>query len=43
MNRITVPNSLGEWNAASAEYLPGLLGIEFTLVDDDEIRARMAV
>ena len=43
MSRIQIPNALSEWNDAGAEYLPGLLGIEFTLVNDDEIRARMAV
>jgi len=43
MSRIQFPNALSEWNDAGAEYLPGLLGIEFTLVSDDEIRARMAV
>jgi len=43
MSRIQIPNALSEWNDAGAEYLPGLLGIEFTLVSDDEIRARMAV
>ena len=43
MSRIKVPNSLQEWNDTLKEGLPGLLGIELTLVDDDEIRARMAV
>ena len=43
MSRIQIPNALSEWNDVGAEYLPGLLGIEFTLVNDDEIRARMAV
>jgi 1,4-dihydroxy-2-naphthoyl-CoA hydrolase len=43
MSRIKVPNSLREWNDALQEGLPGLLGIAITLVDDDEIRARMAV
>ena len=43
MSRIKVPNSLREWNDTLKEGLPGLLGIELTLVDDDEIRARMAV
>ncbi len=43
MDRIQIPNGLDEWNAASDEYLPGVLGIEFTVVDDDEVRARMAV
>ena len=43
MSRIQIPNALSEWNDAGAEYLPGLLGIEFTLVGDDEILARMTV
>ena len=43
MSRIQIPNNIREWNDAGEEYLPGLLGIEFTLIDDDEIRARMAV
>ncbi len=43
MSRIQIPNDIREWNDAGEEYLPGLLGIEFTLIDDDEIRARMAV
>jgi len=43
MDRIQIPKTINEWNAAGDEYLPGLLGIEFTVVDDDEVRARMAV
>jgi uncharacterized protein (TIGR00369 family) len=43
MSRIRIPKDLQDWNDAGAEYLPGLLGIEFTLVSDEEIRARMAV
>lgn len=43
MSRIKIPNDLEAWNEAGKEYLPGLLGIVFTLVSDDEIRARMGV
>jgi 1,4-dihydroxy-2-naphthoyl-CoA hydrolase len=43
MNRIEIPKDLQDWNDVGEEYLPGLLGIEFTVVSDDEIRARMAV
>lgn len=43
MNRIRVPKDLADWNDAGEEYLPGLLGIELTLVGDGEVRARMAV
>ena len=43
MNRMKIPSDLGEWNQAGEGFLPGLLGIEFTDVSDDEVRARMAV
>lgn len=43
MSRIKVPDDLEGWNTAGKDYLPGLLGMEFTLVSDDEVRARMAV
>jgi hypothetical protein len=43
MSRIKIPSDLGEWNQAGEGFLPGLLGIEFTDVGDDEVRARMAV
>lgn len=43
MSRIKIPSNLDEWNEAGGGYLPGHLGMEFTRIDDDEIRARMAV
>ena len=43
MNRIKVPRDLQDWNDAGEGHLPGLLGMEFTLISDDEVRARMAV
>ncbi len=43
MSRVKIPKGLQDWNAAGEEHLPGLLGIEFTLVSDGEVRARMAV
>ena len=43
MARIKIPKHLGAWNDAGKEYLPGLLGMEFTLVSDDEVRTRMEV
>lgn len=43
MSKIRIPKNFREWNDAGTEYLPGMLGIEFTLIDDKEIRARMAV
>jgi len=43
VSRIQIPKELRDWNDAGAEYLPGLLGIEFTQIEVDEIRARMPV
>jgi acyl-coenzyme A thioesterase PaaI-like protein len=43
MNNIKIPSDVREWNQAGEGFLPGLLGIEFTDVGDDEVRARMAV
>ena len=43
MSRLQTPKTLQDWNDAGSEYLPGLLGIEFTLIDDEQVRARMAV
>jgi len=43
MERLTIPQSLSEWNERGREYLPGHLGIEFLLVEPDEVRARMRV
>lgn len=37
------PQTLGEWNSFGAEYLPGLLGIEFTKVEMAEVMARMVL
>ena len=43
MARMTVPQSVAEWNQLGHEYLPGHLGIVFTSVEADEVRARMRV
>lgn len=43
MSRIKIPSNLREWNDAGEGYLPGALGVEFTHVGDDGVRARMAV
>ncbi len=43
MSRVKIPNGLREWNSVGEDYLPGLLGIEFTRIDEVEVRARMAV
>ena len=43
MERLTIPQTLAEWNERGRQYLPGHLGIEFLLVEPDEVRARMTV
>ncbi|HJU33467.1 MAG TPA: PaaI family thioesterase [Hyphomicrobiaceae bacterium] len=44
---IKIPQTLAEWNAAGAEYLPGHLGLEFLKVEPQEViatvRARKAL
>ncbi len=40
---IKIPQTLAEWNAAGADYLPGLLGLEFVKVEPDEVIARLVV
>lgn len=40
---ITIPETLAQWNAAGAEYLPGHLGVEFVKVEPQEVVARMTV
>jgi uncharacterized protein (TIGR00369 family) len=40
---LAIPQDLREWNAAGAEYLPGLLGLEFVKVEPQEVVARLVV
>jgi uncharacterized protein (TIGR00369 family) len=40
---IEIPQTLAEWNAAGADYLPGLLGLDFVKVEPDEVIARLVV
>ena len=40
---IAIPQSLEQWNAAGAEYLPGHLGMEFVKVEPTEVMAKMTV
>lgn len=37
------PQSVAEWNARGAEYLPGTIGMEILSVEPDAVRARMPV
>ena len=38
-----IPVTLDQWNAAGADYLPGLLGMRFTKVEPDEVVATIEV
>lgn len=40
---LKTPTTLEEWNAAGADYLPGLLGMTFTKVEPDEVVAVLEV
>ncbi|MGB5901534.1 MAG: PaaI family thioesterase [Xanthobacteraceae bacterium] len=40
---LQTPTTLEEWNAAGADYLPGLLGMTFTKVEPDEVVAVLEV
>ena len=40
-SRVDIPQSVAEWNARGAEYLPGHLGIEVLEVEPDRVRMRM--
>jgi uncharacterized protein (TIGR00369 family) len=43
VERLTVPQSLAEWNERGRDYLPGHLGMECLVVEPDEVRIRMPV
>ena len=40
---IKIPQTLAEWNAAGAEYLPGHLGLVFLKVEPGEVIAKVAI
>ena len=40
---IKLPQSIAEWNAAGAQYLPGHLGMQFLKVEPQEVVATFAV
>jgi 1,4-dihydroxy-2-naphthoyl-CoA hydrolase len=40
---IRIPDTLDAWNAAGADYLPGLLGVRFSKVEADEVVATLEV
>ncbi|MEO0363346.1 MAG: PaaI family thioesterase [Pseudomonadota bacterium] len=41
--RIEIPETLDEWNARGADFLPGHLGLVFDKVDADEVVGRFEV
>ena len=43
MGKLTIPQTVAEWNERGRDYLPGHLGMEFLAVEPDEVRARMQV
>jgi uncharacterized protein (TIGR00369 family) len=43
MERLTIPQTLAEWNERGRGWLPDHLGIEFLAVEPDEVHARMTV
>ena len=43
MEKLSIPQSLAEWNERGRKYLPGHLGIEVLSVEPDALRARMKV
>ena len=43
MERLSIPQSLAEWNERGRDYLPGHLGMECLAVGPDEVRMRMRV
>lgn len=43
MEKLSIPQTLDEWNERGREYLPGHLGIEVLSVEPDGLCARMKV
>jgi uncharacterized protein (TIGR00369 family) len=43
MAHLEIPQSVAEWNERGRAFLPGHLGMEFLLVEPDEVRARMRI
>ena len=40
---IKIPQTIAEWNAAGAAYLPGHLGLDFVKVEPQEVIAKVVV
>jgi 1,4-dihydroxy-2-naphthoyl-CoA hydrolase len=43
MERLTIPQTIAEWNQSGKDFLPAYLGMEFLAVEPDEVVARMRV
>ena len=43
MERITMSQTVAEWNQGGKDFLPGYLGMEFLAVESDEVVARMRI
>jgi uncharacterized protein (TIGR00369 family) len=43
MERLSIPQTLVEWNERGREYLTGHLGMECLAIEPDEVRMRMRV
>jgi 1,4-dihydroxy-2-naphthoyl-CoA hydrolase len=43
MERLSIPQTIAEWNQSGKDFLPGHLGMEFLAVEADEVVARMRV
>lgn len=41
--KISVPETIEEWNQRGSDYFPGHLGLEFIKVEPDEVVARFSV
>ncbi|MEX3008646.1 PaaI family thioesterase [Hoeflea sp. TYP-13] len=41
--KITIPETIEEWNRRGSDYFPGHIGMEFLKVDPDEVIARFSV
>jgi 1,4-dihydroxy-2-naphthoyl-CoA hydrolase len=41
MDRLSIPQTVAEWNERGSDNLPGHLGIEIVAVEADEVRARL--
>ncbi|MEM6462802.1 MAG: PaaI family thioesterase [Pseudomonadota bacterium] len=41
--KLSIPQTIEEWNSRGQSYLPGQMGMKFIKVEPDEVRARFGV